>query len=150
MAWRVPWLISGWYGGWIDDVIMRFTDAFMAFPIIAAIESHTLHRMPAVNLLNAGIIANLPPGVFVEAPAVVDGSGIHPLCIGDLPRPLAAFCRRDVDQMELIVEAAVQGDRNLILQAMLLDPVVDSVRVAERVLAEMMQAQAAYLPQFAS
>jgi alpha-galactosidase len=122
----------------------------LAFPIIAAIESHTLHRMPAVNLLNDGIIANLPPDVFVEAPAVVDGSGIHPLCIGDLPKPLAAFCRRDIDQMELIVEAAIKGDRNLVLQAMLLDPVVDSVRLAERVLAEMMQAQAEYLPQFAS
>ena len=78
------------------------------------------------------------------------GPGIHPLCIGDLPKPLAAFCRRDVDQMELIVEAAVKGDRNLVLQAMLLDPVVDSVRVAERVLDEMMQVQADYLPQFAS
>ena len=83
-----------------------------------------------------------------KAPAVVDGSGLHPLAIGDLPQPLAAFCRRDVDQMELIVEAAVRGDRNLVLQAMLLDPVVDSVRVAERVLDDMMTAQQDYLPQF--
>jgi alpha-galactosidase len=120
----------------------------LAFPIIAAIESHTLHRMPAVNLINDGIITNLPPDVFVEAPAVVDGSGIHPLCIGALPKPLASFCRRDIDQMELIVEAAVKGDRNLVLQAMLLDPVIDSVRVAEQVLDEMMKAQKAYLPQF--
>jgi alpha-galactosidase len=121
----------------------------LAFPIIAAIEGHTLHRMPAVNLINDGIITNLPRDVFVEAPAVVDGSGIYPLCIGDLPKPLAAFCRRDIDQMELIVEAGVSGDRNLVLQAMLLDPVVDSVRVAERVLDEMMRVHAEYLPQFA-
>lgn len=120
----------------------------LAFPIIAAIEGHTLHRMPAVNLINEGIITNLPPDVFVEAPAVVDGSGIHPLCTGALPKPLAAFCRRDIDQMELIVEAAVKGHRNLVLQAMLLDPVIDSVRVAEQVLDEMMVAQKDYLPQF--
>ena len=120
----------------------------LAFPIIAAIESHTLHRMPALNLINDGIITNLPPDVFVEAPAVVDGSGIRALCIGALPKPLAAFCRRDIDQMELIVEAAVKGDRNLVLQAMLLDPVIDSVRVAEQVLDEMMTAQKDYLPQF--
>jgi alpha-galactosidase/6-phospho-beta-glucosidase family protein len=43
--------------------------------------------------------------------------------------------------MELTVEAAVTGDRHLVLQAMLLDPVVDSVSAAERVLDEMMQAQ---------
>jgi alpha-galactosidase len=120
----------------------------LAFPIIAAIESHTLHRMPAVNMLNCGTITNLPRDIFVETPAVVDGSGIRPICIGELPQPLAAFCRRDIDQMELAVEAAVTGDRNLVLQAMLLDPVVDSVRVAERVLDEMLKAHADCLPQF--
>jgi len=104
----------------LDDLFKprSWADA-LAFPIIAAVESHTLHRMPAVNLINDGIITNLPPDVFVEAPAVVDGSGSHPLCIGNLSKPLAAFCRRDIDQMELIVEAAVKGDRNLVLQAML-------------------------------
>jgi alpha-galactosidase len=120
----------------------------LAFPIIASIESHTLHRMPAVNMLNRGAITNLPRDVFVETPAVVDGSGVRPICIGELSQPLAAFCRRDVDQMELTVEAAVKGDRNLVLQAMLLDPVVDSVRVAERVLDETLRVQAEYLPQF--
>jgi alpha-galactosidase len=120
----------------------------LAFPVIAAIASHTLHRMPALNLLNDGIITNLPRDVFVEAPAVVDGSGIYPLGIGELPKPLAAFCRRDVDQMELTVEAAVTGNRNIVLQAMLLDPVVDSVRVAEQVLDQMMDAHRNYLPQF--
>lgn len=120
----------------------------LAFPIIAAIVSHTLHRLPAINMLNCGTITNLPQDVFVETPAVVDRSGIWPVSIGELPKPLAAFCRRDIDQMELTVEAAVKGDRNLVLQAMLLDPVVDSVNAAERVLDEMMQAQAQYLPQF--
>ena len=120
----------------------------LAFPIIAAIISHRLHRMPAVNMLNDGTITNLPQDVFVETPAVVDASGVRPICMGALPRSLAAFCRRDVDQMELIVEAAVSGDRNRVLQAMLLDPVVDSVRNAERVLDEMLRAHAEYLPQF--
>jgi alpha-galactosidase/6-phospho-beta-glucosidase family protein len=50
--------------------------------------------------------------------------------------------------MELTVEAGVQGSRKLALQAMLLDPVIDSVQVAERVLDEMLELQADYLPQF--
>jgi len=106
----------------------------LAFPIMAAIASATLHRMPALNLLNRGTIHNLPDDVFVETPAIVDGSGIRPVAIGDLPAPLAAFNRRDIDQMELTVEAAVTGDRNRVLQAMMLDPVVDSVSVAEKVI----------------
>jgi alpha-galactosidase len=138
------------------EVELRLTEFFqprswvdtLAFPILAAVQTNELHRMPAVNMLNWGTIANLPADVFVETPAAVDSSGVHPLRIGDLPKPLAALCRRDVDQMEWTVEAAVKGDRNLVLQAMLLDPVVDSVRTAERVLDEMMKAQAKYLPQF--
>ena len=78
----------------------------------------------------------------------MDASGIMPLCIGDLPKPLAAFNRRDIDQMELTVEAAVKGDRNLVLQAMLLDPVIDNVANAERALDEMLKENAEYLPQF--
>ena len=122
----------------------------LAFPIIAAQTTHQLRRMPAINMINAGAITNLPADVFVETPAIVDGSGIKLVSIGELPKPLAAFCRRDIDQMELIVEAGVSGDRNQVLQAMLLDPVVDSVSVAERVLDEMMQVHADYLPQFSS
>ena len=71
------------------------------------------------------------------------------MAIGDLPKPLAAFNRRDIDQMELTVEAGVTGNRNLVLQAMLLDPVIDSVHNAEQTLDEMLKVNAPYLPQFA-
>jgi alpha-galactosidase len=121
----------------------------LAFPIINALFTNERHYMPAINLLNQGTIDNLPADVFVEGPAMIDGAGIHPFRIGPLPKPLAAFIRRDIDQMEMIVEAAVKGDRNLVLQAMLLDPVVDHVGNAERLLDEMMRINAPYLPQFA-
>jgi len=120
----------------------------LAFPIISAMISNKFHRMPAVNMLNHGTITNLPQDVFVETPAVVDASGIRPVCIGELPKPLAAFNRRDIDQTELTVEAAVKGDRNRVLQAMLLDPVVDNVSSAERALDEMLKVNAEFLPQF--
>jgi alpha-galactosidase len=133
----------------LDDFFRprRWADT-LAFPIIASMISNRFHRMPAVNMINQGTIINLPQDVFVETPAAVDASGIRPLCIGELPKPLAAFNRRDIDQMELTVEAAVKGDRRLVLQAMLLDPVVDSVRNAERALDEMLKANTEYLPQF--
>jgi alpha-galactosidase len=120
----------------------------LAFPVIAALTANRLHRMPALNLLNQGIIPNLPDDIFVEVPAVVEASGIWPFHIGDLPKPLAAFNRRDIDQMELTVEAAVHGDRRLAMQSMLLDPVVDSVRAAEAALDELLKVNAPYLPQF--
>lgn len=124
---------------WTDTLVM---------PIIAAKESGHRHHMPALNLLNVGQIENLPRNVYVETPGTIDASGIYPSAVGELPKPLAAFCRRDIDQMELTVEAGVKGERRLALQAMLLDPVVDSVRNAERVLDEMLRINAPYLPQF--
>jgi alpha-galactosidase len=120
----------------------------LAFPIISAVASNKLHRMPAVNLLNRGAIPNLPDDIFVETPGVVDAAGVRADHTGPLPGPLAAFCRRDVDQMELTVEAAVTGDRRILLQAMLLDPVVDSVAGVERALDELLKAHAEFLPQF--
>lgn len=121
----------------------------LAIPLIDAQISNKRLHMPALNLLNHGSIDNLPANIFVETPGVVDASGIYPVRIGPLPHPLAALIRRDVDQMEMIVEAAVSGSRNLILQAMLLDPVVDHVGNAERLLDEMLRINQPYLPQFA-
>lgn len=121
----------------------------LAFPIIAAMTANEFQRLPAVNMINTGQINNLPRTIFVETPAVVDGGGIYPVSMGDLPGPLAAFCRRDIDQTELIVEAAVHGDRNLVLQAALLDPVAESVSQAEAMVDEMLRLNAPYLPQFA-
>jgi alpha-galactosidase len=121
----------------------------LAFPLINAMITNERHYMPVINMLNQGTIDNLPQDVFVEAPAMVDASGVFPFRVGPLHKPLAAFIRRDIDQMEMIVEAAVKGDRNLVLQAMLLDPVVDHVGNAERLLDEMMRVNAPYLPQFA-
>jgi len=121
----------------------------LAFPIINGLVTNHRTYMPAINVLNQGAIENLPADVFVEVPGMVDGAGIHPFNVGPLPKPLAAFLRRDIDQMEMIVEAAVKGDRKLVLQAMLLDPVVDHIGNAERLLDEMMRINADYLPQFA-
>ena len=120
----------------------------LAFPLLAAMFENKLRRMPAINLLNQGAIANLPGDIFVETPAVIDSSGVRLVQMGDLPKPLAAFNRRDIDQMELTVEAGITGNRNLVRQALLLDPVVDSVSAAEGAMDELMRVHAEYLPQF--
>jgi alpha-galactosidase len=125
---------------WIDT---------LSIPIIAAMQAHRFHKMPALNLVNTGQIANLPRGVFVETPAAIDAHGVQALNVGELPKPLAAFCQRDIEQTELMVEAAVKGERNLALQAMLLDPITDSISTAEKVLDAMLLEFKDYLPQFA-
>jgi alpha-galactosidase len=120
----------------------------LSIPMIAATVSNTPQRMPALNLINTGQIENLPRGVFVETPGLVDATGIHPVHMGALPTTLAAFCQRDIDQTELIVEAAVTGDRKTALQAMLLDPVTESVQKSEAILETMLLEYKEQLPHF--
>ena len=52
--------------------------------------------------------------------------------------------------VELAVEAAVTGDRNTALQALLADPVINDVHIAEKILDDYLSTHAEWLPQFAT
>jgi alpha-galactosidase len=103
----------------------------------------------AVNVVNNGAIANLPDGAVVEVPAQIVRDRILPMQVGPLPPGIAELCNRQVAIQELVVEAAVHGDRNAALQALALDPVVPDTETARRVLDELLRAHAGYLPRFA-
>jgi len=121
----------------------------MAIPILLDIELNRRMWRPAVNVPNGGgYVANLPSDAVVEVPAWVDGDGVHPDRIGPLPEALAAFCRTQASIQQLLVEAYRKHSRNLLLQALLLDPVVDSVWKAEQMLDEMLELQKEFLPEF--
>ena len=53
-----------------------------------------------------------------------------------------------VANQELIAQAALDGDRQLALQAMANDPLVRDLSKARAMLDELLEAHAAYLPQF--
>jgi alpha-galactosidase len=75
-----------------------------------------------VNVRNSGLISNLPDECCVEVPAVVDADGVHPQAVGSLPPQLAALNRTFLNVVELTIKAVLEGDRNHIYQAALLDP----------------------------
>lgn len=112
---------------------------------IATNETQEFH----VNVPNNGAITNLPPGAIVEVPALVDASGIRPLCMGELPRGFVGLTQALLNWQELSVDAALSGDRNLVVQALLAHPWLDSVATAERLAEELLTAHAFFLPQFA-
>jgi alpha-galactosidase len=98
------------------------------------------------------LISNLPPTCNVEVPCLVDGSGVRPCAVGDLPEPLAAINRTNVNVQALAVEGALSGEREMIYRAVQLDPLTGALlplgRVREMV-DELFAAEAQYLPQFA-
>jgi len=104
-----------------------------------------------MNLPNNGQITNLPNGAIVETLARIDRDEAHGVSIGDLPLSiLSTICSHVINQ-ELVVEAGLTGNRNLVLQALLNDPLVTNIRRWEnvkRMLDELLQSNNKYLPQF--
>ena len=75
----------------------------------------------AVNISNKGYVTNLPNDVVLEVPGVFGRYGVRGIGLGDLPKGIVGILQKRVHQQELTVEAALTGDRNIALQAMLLD-----------------------------
>lgn len=89
--------------------------------IIEAIETDRPYKIGG-NVLNHGIITNLPSEACVEVPCLVDGSGITPCFVGNLPQQLAALNRTNINTQLLTIEAAITHKRDAIYHAALLDP----------------------------
>ncbi|MBQ8510253.1 MAG: alpha-glucosidase/alpha-galactosidase [Clostridia bacterium] len=74
------------------------------------------------NVINNGLIDNLPAEACVEVPCLVDGSGITPCHIGKLPTQLAAMNLSNINPQLLTIEAAVTKSKAKIYQAAMMDP----------------------------
>jgi alpha-galactosidase len=132
----------------LDDEITRPTGEYTV-PVICDIELDRGSARPAVNVLNTErYIENLPTGAAVEVPATVDADGIHPVNVGPIPESFAAFMRTQISIVELTTEAYRTRDRKLLLQALLLDPNVNSISGAESMLDDMLTLQEDFLPEF--
>ncbi|MCM3340158.1 alpha-glucosidase/alpha-galactosidase [Paenibacillus sp. MER TA 81-3] len=74
------------------------------------------------NVMNTGLITNLPKEACVEVPCFVDRSGITPTYVGNLPPQLAALNRTNINTQLLTIEAAMTGKKEHIYHAAMLDP----------------------------
>ncbi len=118
--------------------------------IIHSIETGTLQRINA-NVKNTGLITNLPQGCCVEVPCLVDKGGVHPCHVGDLPPQCAALNRTNINVQELGVKAAVEKDKTLAFQAILLDPLTSAILTIDetrKMVDEMFKVEAEYLKGF--
>jgi alpha-galactosidase len=129
-----------------DGFIPDFSEG--APEIIENILNDTNLLWEAVNIPNQGHITNLPEGAIVELPGKLDAQGIHGIKIGEMPEGIAALLRREITVSHLTVDAVVKGDRNLALQALLLDPVIRDIDVAQQVLEDYLVTYREHLPSF--
>lgn len=114
-------------------------------PIMEGILRDSHHEELAVSIPNDHIIDNLPTEFVVDAPAVVDQHGVHGVKLGNLPRGIAGLMNNQFAVNDLTVEAAIQQSRDLVLQALLANPVIDSLKKAEQTLETILEVQQPYL-----
>ena len=98
------------------------------------------------NVINKGYIDNISQDVIVEVPVFVDSFGLHPQKIGKLPDAIAAKCDALGREYNLAVRAAVECDRTLALQAMMLDPLCANCKYPDKLLDELIAAYTDDLP----
>lgn len=118
--------------------------------IIEALEYNKSYMFNG-NILNKGLITNLPPDICVEVPIIADGTGLHPVYVGKLPDQCAALnanrCAGDL----LAVKAAFEGDVKAVEQAVALDPLTAAVLSLEQIKSlvnDLFIVDKEFLPQF--
>jgi alpha-galactosidase len=113
--------------------------------IIEGIVTDSGYVEEAVNIPNQGLIANLPDWIVVEVPATVDKNGIHGISMGQLPSGFAGLLMNQVAVHDLTAEAILQKSKALALQALLVDPMVNTYQHMEEMLDTMIEYQEQWL-----
>ena len=96
------------------------THEFASYIIRAVLEDkpYRIHG----NVLNTGLITNLPQNACVEVPVLVDRNGLNPCYVGNLPEQCAALNRTNINVQLLTIKAAETLQKSYIYQAAMLDP----------------------------
>jgi alpha-galactosidase len=99
-----------------------------------------------VNVRNGGLISSLPEDCCVEVPCQVSAGSAKPQSVGPLPPQLAALNRTFLNVVELTVAAALQGNRDHVYQAALLDPNTAATLTVSQTVAMVDELLAAHAP----
>ena len=118
--------------------------------IMEAMETNNPYKIGG-NVLNNGLITNLPRNACVEVPCLVDKSGVTPCFIGDLPEQCAALNRTNINVQLLTIEAAMTLSKDKIYQAAMMDPHLQSVLSIDDIVSlcdDLIVAHKGWLPEY--
>lgn len=118
--------------------------------ILEAIETNKPYTI-AGNVMNTGLITNLPKEACVEVTCLVDANGITPTFVGDLPPQLAALNRTNINTQLLTIEAAITRKKEHIYHAALLDPHTSAELSMDEIVAmcdDLIEEHGDWLPKF--
>ena len=103
------------------------------------------------NVLNNGMITNLPREACVELACLVNGNGVQPCYQGALPVQLAAMNMTNINVQLLTIEAAVTLKKEHIYQAVMMDPHASSELTIDEIVAmcdELIEVHGDWMPKY--
>ena len=103
------------------------------------------------NVLNKGLITNLPSNACVEVPCMVDRGGVQPVVIGDLPEQCAALNRTNINVQLLAIEAARTLKKETVYQAVMMDPHAGAELTMDEIVSmcdELFEAHKGWMPEY--
>ena len=104
-----------------------------------------------LNVVNTGLITNLPQNSVVEVPCYVDSEGVHPCYCGELPQALAALNITNINVHQLMAKAVNEKKYQYIYEAVKLDPLTAAVCTLQQIedmVSEMIEANKDYIKDF--
>jgi alpha-galactosidase/6-phospho-beta-glucosidase family protein len=78
----------------------------------------------------------------------VNAGGVEPLCTGPLPPVLKTIVEPHLIRQEMCIDAALSGDRQTALAALVTDPLVRDMTMARKLMEELLAGNKKYLPAF--
>jgi alpha-galactosidase len=145
--------IAGWKNAkeqyLAGDVSHKRTHEYASY-IMESMVTNTPYRIGG-NVINKGLITNLPAEACVEVPCLVDNAGIQPTVVGRLPLQCAAMNMTNINVQLLTIEAAVTRKKEAVYQAAMLDPHTSSELSIDDIVAmcdDLFEAHKDWLPEY--
>ena len=131
------------------DIKHRRTEEYASY-IMEAMVTGVPYKIGG-NVINNGMIPNLPSEACVEVACLVDKYGIQPCYQGNLPIQLAAMNMTNINVQLLTIEAARTLKKEHIYHAVMLDPHASSELTLDEIVAmcdEMIEVHGDWMPKF--
>ena len=126
------------------DPVIENTLKERVVPIMEALTGAPSYEEAAVNIPNNGFIANLPDWICVEVPAIIDENGLHGIAV-DVPAGIRGLLSNQIGVHDMTAEAILNQSRDLVVQALLVDPVVTKSKGMDALVDHMIAEQSPWL-----
>ncbi|WP_413501871.1 alpha-glucosidase [Serratia proteamaculans] len=113
-------------------------------PIMEGILTDSGYEESAVNIPNQGFIKQLPAFIAVEVPAIIDSKGVHGIKV-NMPAGIGGLLSNQIAIHDLTADAVIEGSRDLVIQALLVDSVNDKCQAIPELVDVMISRQGPWL-----